>query len=92
MLKAVDEEEIRKAYIRMYDGMIAKDEKVLQEVLDDSFVHKGLGRLRYRSGRRKADVHRTSCAPISFEPGGSGEKGSGYPRDPACELLHFVNI
>ena len=38
MLKPGDEEEIRKAYIRMYDGMIAKDEQVLREVLDDSFV------------------------------------------------------
>ena len=38
MLTSGDEEEIRKAYIRMYDGMIAKDEKVLREVLDDSFV------------------------------------------------------
>lgn len=38
MFKPVDEEEIRKAYISMYDGMIAKDEKALQEVLDDSFV------------------------------------------------------
>ena len=31
-------EEIRQAYIRMYEGMISKDEKVLNEVLDDSFV------------------------------------------------------
>ena len=38
MLKPVDAEEIRKAYIQMYDGMIAKDEAILQEVLDDSFV------------------------------------------------------
>lgn len=29
---------IKNAYIRMYDGMIAKDEAVLREVLDDSFV------------------------------------------------------
>lgn len=29
---------INNAYIRMYDGMIAKDEAVLREVLDDSFV------------------------------------------------------
>ena len=33
-----DTEEIRQAYIRMYDGMISKDEKILNEVLDDSFV------------------------------------------------------
>lgn len=33
-----DENEIREAYMRMYDAMIAKDEKVLQEVLDDTFV------------------------------------------------------
>ena len=31
-------EEIRQAYICMYEGMISKDEKVLNEVLDDSFV------------------------------------------------------
>ena len=29
---------IRDAYIRMYEGMIAKDELILREVLDDSFV------------------------------------------------------
>ena len=33
-----DTEEIRQAYIRMYDGMISKDERILNEVLDDSFV------------------------------------------------------
>ena len=33
-----DTEAIRQAYIRMYDGMISKDEKILDEVLDDSFV------------------------------------------------------
>ena len=33
-----DTEEIRQAYIRMYDGMIFKDERILDEVLDDSFV------------------------------------------------------
>ena len=33
-----DTEAIRQAYIRMYEGMISKDEKVLNEVLDDSFV------------------------------------------------------
>ncbi|MBQ8983293.1 MAG: nuclear transport factor 2 family protein [Lachnospiraceae bacterium] len=31
-------ERIRNVYIRMYDGMIAKDESILREVLDDSFV------------------------------------------------------
>lgn len=35
----MDEKElIRSAYKRMYDGMIAKDEEILREVLDDSFV------------------------------------------------------
>jgi ketosteroid isomerase-like protein len=29
---------IQEAYIRMYEGMIAKDESILREVLDDSFV------------------------------------------------------
>ena len=33
-----DTEEIKQAYIRMYDGMISKDERILDEVLDDSFV------------------------------------------------------
>ncbi|MBQ8054795.1 MAG: nuclear transport factor 2 family protein [Lachnospiraceae bacterium] len=33
-----DIEEIRQVYIRMYDGMISKDERILDEVLDDSFV------------------------------------------------------
>ena len=33
-----DEQLIRDAYIRMYDGMIAKDDTVLRDVLDDSFV------------------------------------------------------
>ena len=33
-----DAEAIWQAYIRMYEGMIAKDEKTLNEVLDDSFV------------------------------------------------------
>ena len=33
-----DTEEIRQAYIRMYDGMISKDERILNDVLDDSFV------------------------------------------------------
>ena len=35
----MDEKElIRSAYEKMYDGMIAKDEEILREVLDDSFV------------------------------------------------------
>ena len=29
---------IQEAYIRMYEGMIAKDETILREVLDDSFI------------------------------------------------------
>ena len=33
-----DTEEIRQAYIRMYDGMISKNERILDEVLDDCFV------------------------------------------------------
>ncbi|MBR3401563.1 MAG: nuclear transport factor 2 family protein, partial [Parasporobacterium sp.] len=33
-----DTEEIRQAYIQMYDGMISKDERILNDVLDDSFV------------------------------------------------------
>lgn len=33
-----DEQIIRDAYIRMYEGMIKKDESILREVLDDSFV------------------------------------------------------
>lgn len=33
-----EEEQIRTAYIRMCDAMIAKDETALKEVLDDSFV------------------------------------------------------
>ncbi len=33
-----DEQLIREAYTRMYEGMIAKDEHILREVLDDSFV------------------------------------------------------
>ena len=33
-----DTEEIRQVYIRMYDGMISKNERILDEVLDDSFV------------------------------------------------------
>lgn len=35
----MDEKEfIRNAYKKMYDGMIAKNEEILREVLDDSFV------------------------------------------------------
>ena len=33
-----EEDLIRETYIRMYDGMIAKDEGTLREVLDESFV------------------------------------------------------
>ena len=33
-----EKEQIINAYKRMYDGMIAKDEAILREVLDDSFV------------------------------------------------------
>jgi ketosteroid isomerase-like protein len=33
-----EEQLVRDAYIRMYEGMIAKDETVLRDVLDDSFV------------------------------------------------------
>ena len=38
MTERNDEQMIRDAYIRMYEGMIAKDELILREVLDDSFV------------------------------------------------------
>ena len=38
MAENKDTEAILRAYIRMYDGMITKDEKILEEVLDDSFV------------------------------------------------------
>lgn len=38
MKRTQDEIEIQEAYIRMCDGMIAKDERVLRDVLDDSFV------------------------------------------------------
>ena len=31
-------EEVKNAYKKMYEGMIAKDEKILNEVLDDRFV------------------------------------------------------
>ena len=33
-----DEQLIRDTYVRMYEGMIAKDESTLREVLGDSFV------------------------------------------------------
>ena len=33
-----EKELIRSAYKKMYDGMIAKEERILWEVLDDSFV------------------------------------------------------
>ena len=33
-----EKELIRSAYKKMYDGMIAKDEGILREVLDESFV------------------------------------------------------
>ena len=38
MTKRNDEQLIRDAYIRMYEGMIAKDAAILRDVLDDSFV------------------------------------------------------
>lgn len=38
MKRTQDEIEIQETYIRMCDGMIAKDESVLRDVLDDSFV------------------------------------------------------
>ena len=38
MPKNADTEAIRQAYIRMYEGMISKDERILDEVLDDRFV------------------------------------------------------
>ncbi len=33
-----EKERIRNVYMKMYDGMIARNEAVLREVLDDSFV------------------------------------------------------
>ena len=33
-----DKEQIINVYKKMYDGMISKDEEILREVLDDSFV------------------------------------------------------
>ena len=33
-----DEQLIRDTYVRMYEGMIAKDESTLREVLGDSFI------------------------------------------------------
>jgi len=38
MTERNEEQLIQEAYIRMYEGMINKDESILQEVLDDSFV------------------------------------------------------
>ena len=38
MTESNDEQIIRDAYIRMYEGMIKKDESILREVLDDSVV------------------------------------------------------
>ena len=37
MTERNDEQIIRDAYIRMYEGMIKKDESILREVMDDSF-------------------------------------------------------
>lgn len=36
--KMSDTKQIRELYTRMYDGMVRKDEALLDEVLDDSFV------------------------------------------------------
>ena len=38
MTERNEEQLIQEAYIRMYEGMIAKDELILREVLDDGFV------------------------------------------------------
>jgi ketosteroid isomerase-like protein len=38
MTERSEEQMIQEAYIRMYEGMIEKDESILREVLDDSFV------------------------------------------------------
>ena len=38
MTERNEEQLIQEAYIRMYEGMIAKDESILREVLDESFV------------------------------------------------------
>ena len=43
-----DKELVKNAYKKMYEGMIAKDEKILNEVLDDSFV------LVHMTGMRQA--------------------------------------
>ena len=43
-----DKELVKNAYKKMYEGMIAKDEKILDEVLDDSFV------LVHMTGMRQA--------------------------------------
>ena len=33
-----DEEPVRTAYVKMYDGMITKNESILRDVLDEGFV------------------------------------------------------
>ena len=38
MPSRTDTDKIRQAYVRMYEGMTAKDEAILRDVLDDSFV------------------------------------------------------
>lgn len=38
MQNKTEEQKIRDAYMRMCDGMIAKDEELLDEVLDESFI------------------------------------------------------
>lgn len=38
MAERMEEQLIQAAYIRMYEGMIAKDEEILKDVLDDCFV------------------------------------------------------
>ena len=43
-----DKELVKNAYKKMYEGMIVKDEKILDEVLDDSFV------LVHMTGMRQA--------------------------------------
>ena len=37
-MSMTEEDRIRNVYIRMYDGMITKNESILREVLDESFV------------------------------------------------------
>lgn len=43
-----DKELVKNAYKKMYEGMIVKDEKILDEILDDSFV------LVHMTGMRQA--------------------------------------